>query len=188
MRTEWWEHLWRLRLGERRRLDDLQPWVDLLSFWHIPESRDFVCLSVCISVCVCFILFFFILFYLFFPAWRNVQTFVIVLCKTICRRFLCTKTYILFVGYKETKWWWLGEPKVSCFACSWARPAVLAAGKGKESILLFLVFLHFHSFFCFSPVPSLTSLLSLFSLSPGDNTKWPTRVDVTLNPNTIWRN
>ena len=39
------------------------------------------------------------------------------------------------------------------------------------------------------PCPSLSSLLlsllSLFSLSLGDNTKWPTRVDMSLNPNTI---
>ena len=52
------------------------------------------------------------------------------------------------------------------------------------------------SFFCFFtlvlvlflPCPSLPSpllsLLSLFSLSLGDDTKWPTRVDVLLNPNT----
>ena len=34
--------------------------------------------------------------------------------------------------------------------------------------------------------PSLSSpLLSLFSLSLGDDRKWPTRVDVSLNPNTI---
>ena len=32
---------------------------------------------------------------------------------------------------------------------------------------------------------SLLSLLSLSSLSLGDNTKRPTRVDVSLNPNTI---
>ena len=43
--------------------------------------------------------------------------------------------------------------------------------------------------FLFLPCPSLSSLLlsllSLFSLSLGDDTKWPTRVDVSLNPNTI---
>ena len=31
----------------------------------------------------------------------------------------------------------------------------------------------------------LLSLLSLFSHSLGDDTKWPTRIDVSLNPNTI---
>ena len=35
-----------------------------------------------------------------------------------------------------------------------------------------------------TPTQSIKNL-SLFSLSLGDNTKWPTRVDVWLNPNTI---
>ena len=93
---------------------------------------------------------------------------------------------------------WSGGAKVSCIlrqrsvqlilAYSWARPAILVAGKGRWGIFLFLLFLHFHS--CsFLPCPSLSSLqlslLSLFSLSLGDDTKWPTRVDVSLNPNTI---
>ena len=43
--------------------------------------------------------------------------------------------------------------------------------------------------FLFLPCPSLSSpllsLLYLFSLSQGDDTKWPTRVDMSLNPNTI---
>ena len=43
--------------------------------------------------------------------------------------------------------------------------------------------------FLFLPCPSLLSpllsLLSLSSLSLGDNTKWATRVDVSLNQNTI---
>ena len=40
--------------------------------------------------------------------------------------------------------------------------------------------------FPFLPCPPLSSLLlSLFSLSLGDDTKWPTRVDVSFNPNTI---
>ena len=55
-------------------------------------------------------------------------------------------------------------------------------------MFLFLLFLH--SFlFLFLPCPSLSSpllsLLSFFSLSLGDDTKWPTRVDVSLNPNSI---
>ena len=90
---------------------------------------------------------------------------------------------------------WLGEAKVLCIlhhwgiqlilTCSWARPAILAAGKGRGGMFLFLLFLHCHSF-SFLLYPSLSSpLLSLFSLSLGDDTKWPTRVDVSLNPNTI---
>ena len=60
-------------------------------------------------------------------------------------------------------------------AYSWARPAVLVAGNGREVMFLFLLFLHF-----FIPVPLsslslsftlLLSLLSLFSLSLGDDTK-----------------
>ena len=43
--------------------------------------------------------------------------------------------------------------------------------------------------FLFLPCPSLSSLLlsllSLISLFLGEDTKWPTRVDVSLNPNTI---
>ena len=68
-------------------------------------------------------------------------------------------------------WGWLGEAKVSCIlhhqgiqlilAYSWARPAVLVAGKGKRGRFLFLLFLHFHSF-SFLSCPFLSSrLLSL---------------------------
>ena len=69
-------------------------------------------------------------------------------------------------------------------AYNWARPASLAAGKGRGGMFLFLLFLHFNSF-SFLPCPSLSSpllsLLSLFSLSLGDDTKRPTRVDLSLN-------
>ena len=49
-------------------------------------------------------------------------------------------------------------------AYSWARPAILAAGKDRGGMFLFLLFLH--SFiFLFPPYPSLSSpLLSLLSL------------------------
>ena len=94
---------------------------------------------------------------------------------------------------------WLGEVKVLCIlhhwgvqlilTCSWARPAILAAGKGRGEMFLFLLFftvIHFP--FSFLPYPSLSSpLLSLFSLSLGDDTKWPSRVDVSLNSNTIYQ-
>ena len=95
-------------------------------------------------------------------------------------------------------WGWSGGAKVLCIlhhrgvqlilAYSWARPAILVAGKGRGGMFLFLLFLHFHSCSSFFPVPLLSlllSLLSLFSLSLGDDTKWPSRVDVSLNPNTI---
>ena len=57
-------------------------------------------------------------------------------------------------------------------AYSWARPAILVAGKGRGGgvlYLLFLLFFHFHS--CPFLSSLLLSLLSLFSLSLGDNTK-----------------
>ena len=51
---------------------------------------------------------------------------------------------------------WLGGAKVSCIlhhqgvqlilAYSWAKPAILVAGKGRGEMFLLLLFLHFHSF------------------------------------------
>ena len=45
-------------------------------------------------------------------------------------------------------------------AYSWARPAILEAGKGRGGILLFLLFLHFHSCSSFisSTIPSISFL------------------------------
>ena len=37
-------------------------------------------------------------------------------------------------------------------AYSWARPAILVAGKGREVVFLCLLFLHFHSCSSFFPV------------------------------------
>ena len=69
---------------------------------------------------------------------------------------------------------WLCEAKVSCSFChqgvqlilaySWARPAVLAAGKGRGWMLLFLLFLRFLSFPSFFPVPVFHLLYYLFYL------------------------
>ena len=74
-------------------------------------------------------------------------------------------------------------------AYCWARPAILAAGKGEGGMFLFLLFLTFIHFLSLLSLSSpLLSLLSLFSLSLGDNTRWPTRVDLLLNPNTIKSN
>ena len=76
-----------------------------------------------------------------------------------------------------------GGAKVSCIlrhwgvqlimAYSWARPAILVAGKGRGGMFLFLLFLHFHSVSLLCPsLSSLRlSLLSLFSLSLGEDTK-----------------
>ena len=85
---------------------------------------------------------------------------------------------------------WSGGVKVLCIlhhqgvqltlAYSWARPATLVAGKGRGRMFLFLLFLHFHSCSAFFPVPLIHLLYYLFSPSL---TKWPTRIDVWLNPN-----
>ena len=67
-------------------------------------------------------------------------------------------------------------------AYSWAR----SADKGRGGMFLFLLFLQFHSYSSFFPLFHLLyCLFYLFSLSLGDDTKWPTRGDVSLNPNTI---
>ena len=87
---------------------------------------------------------------------------------------------------------WLGVAKMSCILrqLGWC-PTVktcynLVAGKGRGKC--FLPFLHFHSFpsffssFLSSPV---VLFLSLFLLSLRYNTKWRTKVETALNPNTI---
>ena len=74
-----------------------------------------------------------------------------------------------------------GEAKVSSSFCqqgaqlilaySWARPAVLAAGKGRGG-MFFLLFLHFLSFPSSFPIPLFRHLCYLFYLfSLGDDTK-----------------
>ena len=69
----------------------------------------------------------------------------------------------------------LGVVKVSCIlphrsiqlilAYSWARPAILVAGKGRGgNVFLFLLFLSFHSCSSFFPVPLFHLLYYLFYL------------------------
>ena len=92
--------------------------------------------------------------------------------------FISRENFMLSMG-------WLGVAKVSCtlrhwgvqliLAYSWARPAILVAGKGRGG-LFFISFVTSLSFLLlFLPSPSLSSpllsLLSLFSLSLGDDTK-----------------
>ena len=64
---------------------------------------------------------------------------------------------------------------------------VVGKGRGGNVFISSVSSLSF--LYLFLPCPSLSSpllsLLSLFSLSLGDDTKWPSRVDVSLNPNTI---
>ena len=69
--------------------------------------------------------------------------------------------------------WW-GVAMVSCIlrhrgvqlklAYSWARPAILVAGKGRGGMFLFLLFLHFHSCSCFFPNRLFHLLYCLFYL------------------------
>ena len=49
-------------------------------------------------------------------------------------------------------------------AYSWARPAILVAGKGRGGMFLFLLFLHFHSYSSFFPVSLFYLLYCLFYL------------------------
>ena len=71
---------------------------------------------------------------------------------------------------------------------SWARPAILVAGEGTGGLFIIIIISSVSSLsfmFLLLPCPSLSSPLlylpSLFSLYLGDDTKWPTRVDVSLN-------
>ena len=78
-------------------------------------------------------------------------------------------------------WFHVGRPSVSCtsvcpsifhfrmgvqliLAYSWARPAILVAGKGRGGMFLFLLFLHFHSCSSFFPVPLFYLFYCLFYL------------------------
>ena len=109
----------------------------------------------------------------------------------------CILDSYLLILYKV--WGWSGGAKVLCIlhhwgvqlilAYSWARPAILVVGKGRGGNVFISSVSSLSFLFLFLPCPSLSSpllsLLSLFSLSLGDDTKWPSRVDVSLNPNTI---
>ena len=33
----------------------------------------------------------------------NLQTFVLIQCKTICHKYLCTESFILFIGFLKKK-------------------------------------------------------------------------------------
>ena len=62
--------------------------------------------------------------------------------------------------------WYFLIPHQLRLSYSWVRPAILAAGKGRGGMFLFLPFLHFNSFSSFSPVllfHLLYYLLYLFS-------------------------
>ena len=68
--------------------------------------------------------------------------------------------------------WWLGVPKLTgilrhrgvqlILASSWAKPAILLAGKGRGGMFLFLLFLHFQACSSFFPDPLFHLLYYLF--------------------------
>ena len=106
----------------------------------------------------------------------------------VCTVSQCSKCYSPRGG-RVWRWCTLSHRGVQLIlAYIWARLAILVAAKGEGIVFISSVSsLSFLFLFlpcsCFSS--PLLSLLSLFSLSLGDDTKWPTRVDVLLNPNTI---
>ena len=90
--------------------------------------------------------------------------------NAVCHHKLYVKL-LIFVMFMLLN---LGGAKVSCILChrgvqlilaySWARPAILVAGKGREVMFLFLLFLHFHSCSSFFPVPLFHLFCYLFCL------------------------
>ena len=81
-------------------------------------------------------------------------------------------------GWSKTKRGWsdgVNRGIHLIFAYSWARPAILVAGKGRGGMFFISSVSSPSLLFLFLPCPSLSSLLlpllSLFSLSLGDDTK-----------------
>ena len=116
-------------------------------------------------------------------------------CGEWCSQYIAHQIFMFFQGYNtqytKLSWGWLGEAKVLCIirAFSWYW---LTVGQGLLSLQqvriegnVFISSVSSLSFiFVFLPCPSLSSplLSSIFFLSLGHHTKWPTRVDVSLNP------
>ena len=116
---------------------------------------------------------------------QNDENWILGLSLFICNTVVCLHTPpsaglsgIRFsnnqYGLNDPMMGWSGGAKVSCILChrgvqlilaySWARSAILVAGKGREVMFLFLLFLYFHSCSSFFPVPLSSLLLSLLSL------------------------
>ena len=101
-----------------------------------------------------------------------------------------TRTDMGVVGWCDGVVYLTSPERQMILAYSWARPVTLVAGKGKGGCFYFFCFF---TFIPFIPVPlsslSLTfisSTISSISFLPFSERrqKWPTRVDVSLNPNT----
>ena len=88
--------------------------------------------------------------------------------------FPCVILFLCFPVLLVLRLGWSGVAMVSCilrhrgvqlkFAYSWARPAILVAGKGRGGMFLFLLFLQFHSCSYFFPNRLFHLLYYLFYL------------------------
>ena len=114
------------------------------------------------------------------PHWINPAVYIVIRnVSELVYRFLLLHILGLKKKLLILKWvgGWSGGAKVSCtsghrgvqliLAYSWARPAILVAGKGRRGMFLFLLFLHFHSCSSFFPVLSfIYSTISSISFLP----------------------
>ena len=92
------------------------------------------------------------------------------LCQPISACFTSLPACYLLINNRG----WSGVAMASCIlrhrgvqlklAYSWARPAILVAGKGRGGMFLFLLFLHFHSCSYFFPNRLFHLLYYLFYL------------------------
>ena len=97
-------------------------------------------------------------------------------CKSYSHFSAKVLAYMPYLMIKVFFWEWSGVAKVSCIlrpqsfqlilAYSWARPAILVAGKGRGGMFLFLLFLHFRSCSSFFPVPLFHFYYLVFFFSP----------------------
>ena len=134
----------------------------------------------CFPCCCCYLFY----YYFFFSFKKKI--------KKLRISFYVGSNLTLHIDWTNLlSWQWymgrLGEAKVSCTWRHWgiqlklaynrARPAVFAAGKGRDGMFVFFLFLHFHLFSSFSPVPLFHLYYYLFYLYLlGEDT----RVDCTF--------
>ena len=90
-----------------------------------------------------------------------------------------TRQWMYLVNVRRAVWWFY--PTCSCTN----EPLPLRRDLLVPFAITRVYKLSFLFLFLLCPSSPLLSLLSLFSISLGDNTKWPTRVDMSLNLNTI---
>ena len=107
---------------------------------------------------------------------RNVFFFFYISChwNYISSLFWVRQRCCVSFSITATNWYWAS---ISIIFCSRRDKGVCFCFFCSSTFILFSLILLSFSF-------QLLSLLSLFSLSLGDNTKWPLSADVLLNPNT----